>query len=81
METVLTVTEPGGTPVMENSMTLLEQQEPVLTMYWVVVELRDWTGCTENKLPFGPKETRSRLDAPETISLLLMIQYWAPLAE
>ncbi len=76
-ETVLTLTEPGGTPETAKRVTVLE---PVLTMYSIAVELSDWTGWTENWLPFGPNETKSRFDAPDTISLLLMTQYCAPLA-
>lgn len=51
---------------------------PTVTMYSVVVELRDWTGCTENKLGFGPKVAKSTLEAPEVISDLLSTQNWAP---
>ena len=77
-DTTFTDTAPGGTPVSEKSWATLVPPKPVLTMYSVVVELRDWTGWTEARLLLGPNEARSMLDAPASISLLLRTQYCAP---
>src|SRR5438552_10517360 len=77
-------TVPGGVPVIENSTTLLPLvafPTPLLTMYSVVVELRDWTGCTEAWVAKGPKDTRSNGEDPTTISFLLITQYWAPISD
>ena len=72
----LTVTTAGGTPVIEKSWTeLTAEPVPVLIMYSVEVKPSSCTGWTENRLLLGPKEARSIVAAPATISLLLRTQY------
>ena len=66
------VTFPGGVPLRAKSLVTFVGFTPVLTMYSVVVGLRDCTGWTDT---YGDvKELRSILESPATSSLLLMTQ-------
>src|SRR6266542_5001425 len=65
-----------GVPVTVNNL-ITEVDEFVLAMYNVWVGLRDWTGWTENRVAFGPRETKCGV-MPVTRSLFSRIQYSAP---
>ena len=86
LTTGFTVTIPGGTPVIVMScateVDVPMSPAPVLIIYMVVVELRDWTGWTDSwetkGLLRGPNVTWSTLERPATISALPRTQYWSP---